>query len=135
MEETEKAYFAGLIDGEGCIACYPHGEIPSLKVSVGMVHAETIHRLKEAFGGTLWVEPSKGNHRAVYRWQVSGTSCGGILEAIKPHVFLKRQHVLIALAFIRTITPGNNQPLTIKELLVRQELSRQLKELNKVGVQ
>lgn len=131
LTEVQKAYLAGVIDGEGSISCGISNQcLPQLFVSVGMLHEALPKILHEAFGGTL---SRVTNHTTStgtnWQWQVNGGSCKGVLEAIKPYAVEKRAQVLLALEFITTIKPRSQrqQKLTAREFVYKHRLAELLR--------
>ena len=62
----EMAYYAGIIDGEGCISYYK-----SLGVSVEGLYPKTLIEMHTVFGGSV-SEIKRANKRRYYRWRIYG---------------------------------------------------------------
>lgn len=132
MEETFKAYIAGIIDGEGCITCGKHATAtPTLVVIVGMCNEEIPQLLYDTFGGTLYpVTPTNERHSPSWNWSVSGNSAKPILEMILPFVRVKKRSVVLALQYCSLIrTNGDARPLADKDILIRNLLAEEIVKL------
>lgn len=132
MEETEKAYWAGIIDGEGSISCgYQNSGIPQLFVAVGMRDELIPRMLYERFEGSIYEVVNKRSRTGLsWQWQVNGASCEKVLEIIQPYIKLKKMEVTLAIAFVATVRPSSNRKtLTDSELLVKIRIADQLRQI------
>lgn len=121
LTELEKAYLAGLFDGEGCISLsrgvssYNDRSYHQLMITVGMANKEGVEMFHREFGGTFTAIEKvhlNPNWSTIYRWQVSsGKDCSKFLEVIGPYLRIKRPLVQLALDFISTIRRGRS-PVT-----------------------
>lgn len=90
--DTELAYVAGLIDGEGCV----HLDVPKgtylARVSVGMTEPALplLISLRQTWGGTLY-QQRKASERwaAAWTWHMTGDRASALLLAIRPFLRLK----------------------------------------------
>ena len=101
------AYAAGLIDGEGCISI-AHRDMKSFsaRIDVGMSSKgmPCLVRLKDHFGGQI----RKTRHKSekweeAHAWALFGKTTVPFLEAILPHLVLKKEQAEYALALQRMI--------------------------------
>ena len=133
MTNEERAYLAGLVDGEGCITCvYGNTGIPQILVAVAMNSEEIIKYLESIFGGVV----THPKEKPVWEWRVNGANCKEILEAIKPYSRVKRRAVNLGLAFVKTMKPRQYQGngLTEDEFLTKCALAEQIRSLTSQGV-
>ena len=84
MTKLDRAYVAGLFDGEGCLSwyrgsprvtitsCYPH-HLKWIKASLG-------------YGSVVVHEKSKNPARQSYRFQAWGSNALRFIAAIRPHL-------------------------------------------------
>ena len=112
--ESDLAYAAGIIDGEGsiCVAYCKQSSMSSVKnygvaVSVGMVDPEVPLWLKSIFGGN--VDTYKGK-RLVYRWKLHARKCADFLEMVSPYMKLKRARSEAAVQLARMARPHRGSP-------------------------
>lgn len=113
ITETDKAYLAGLIDGEGCIvitkSVYERTPTPiySLAVVVSSCDGDVLRYWAEKTGcgkvrtGAL----EHGNSRKSYVWWVSSRQAESLLRCVYPYLMLKREQADIAFKFTETIAP------------------------------
>lgn len=103
MKETDKAYIAGLLDGEAYIGIkkitkpYNGGVNPSYqeRIQVRMVDEQSIKFLSEMFGGNYYKEkPNAKNGRPLYCFQASYTKAVKIITEVLPYLKVKREVAL-----------------------------------------
>jgi len=105
MEDVDRAYAAGIIDGEGCISIHQGGYDKykfrsrgyefSLYTCVGMASYGIIEWLHYNFGGSI----SKTKGKDYWRWNVSAQKCTKFLESILPYLKLKYCQAKLGIAF------------------------------------
>jgi hypothetical protein len=96
-EELKNAYFAGLIDGEGNVASYPHKRkltnkivvIPRPVVKVNMTCHKTISSLAEHFGGYVVVKKVPIKNKPQWEWGVTFNKAIEVLRKIRPYLITK----------------------------------------------
>jgi hypothetical protein len=84
------AWFAGLFEGEGWVACLPAGGIV---VVIGMTDKDVLRRVQTLFGGSLNGPYPRKNERAkpMFVWKVSGIrNAELIFELISPFLGERR---------------------------------------------
>jgi len=127
LSETEKAYIAGLIDGEGSILVTKRIR-PAITVT--NTNKDIIFWLGEKLGGDEHISSrSKGRKRkTVWRW---GTTkilhIKDILENILPYLRIKKRHAELLLQFCNLKI--NGEPDNEKFLIIFEKL----KKLNQKG--
>jgi hypothetical protein len=90
------AYFAGLIDGEGCLsvdkrgAARPNSRVP--RITVNMTNREIIELLHATYGGSFRVlsAPTNPKHKQQWRWRVQHKKAREMLTRIYPHLRVKK---------------------------------------------
>jgi hypothetical protein len=90
--DTNLAYVAGLIDGEGCIHLDTTGNTYKARVSVGMSAPalSLLEDLRAEWGGTLYqMRPATQRWAAAYTWHMTGPPAERLLVAIRPFLRLK----------------------------------------------
>lgn len=127
MSETEWAWLAGFVDGEGCISLSKKGT-PTL--SIGNTDSVVIEVIKELCGvGKISCYPPKNRkHKDYYVFSLHGVdNLYTVLTKITPYLIVKRAHALLMSAFLKDYKAGK---LMWKEL---GEYVEQFKILNKRG--
>lgn len=135
LKEAEKAYFAGLFDGEGYVGAYQNGPNPeALTLTLGLTHEPTVRLLQETFGGGCYVTAVKENCKDFWTWIATDRNTKeGFLKAVQPYVRIKKEAVAVALAFLRTVSITGGTKLTDEELVLRHVLTLRLQALTKRG--
>ncbi len=87
----EMAYYAGIIDGEGCISYYK-----SLGVSVEGLYPKTLIEMHTVFGGSV-SEIKRANKRRYYRWRIYGQDAGRCLQMLLPYLREKKEQAEVGL--------------------------------------
>ena len=139
--EADKAYLAGLIDGEGHIGIttamqQKNGEAwrtHCLIVTVANTHLETLAWVKSLWQGTLVIrQQAKGRLRiGNLRW--SSRQAVGILEDVQPYSRIKAAQIGLALQFARLITdrPHATKYISEDEWDLREELRLAIRQINR----
>lgn len=87
----EMAYYAGILDGEGCISYYK-----SLSVAVEGLYPKTLIDMHTVFGGSV-SEIKRGNKRRYYRWRIYGKEAARCLEMLLPYLREKKEQAELGL--------------------------------------
>lgn len=151
MKQTDLAWAAGIIDGEGCIGIVKDDRralnnkngwnlspMYKLRISVGMSHLETIERLYELFGdGRINGQKcyKKPGHKQVYYWVVNADQAWEIIKLVRPYLITKRKQAEIAEAFYERerLKGGIYNKASSRVLKEREKLHGKMKKLNQRG--
>jgi hypothetical protein len=110
-EKGSLQYFAGLIDGEGCITIKrsaPSGKRRSpsyvFSLCVEMADPRPIQAMCDFFGLTMWHNKSRHlknptKHRPLFVAQIGRRKGIEILQAVLPYLLAKREEAELAIAF------------------------------------
>lgn len=97
-------YIAGFFDGEGSVGIYG-ARTKYLLVQVcqvdNLASRSLLEELAQRWGGSIR-EQSTPTGRGKLNWQVTGAKALPFLQAIEPHVVLKRQQVQVAVEWQST---------------------------------
>ena len=96
LERLTPEWLAGFFDGEGCVSCVRHRGMPSLSVNITQCDQSilTLIGMKYGSGRAPLAKPRRGaRHSQGFVLQFCGKSALPFLEAIAPHVILKRKQV------------------------------------------
>ena len=145
LSETDKAYIAGLCDGEGCLTAFitrkknQYSTIYYIQIIV--VEEEPIQWLKEVTGvGYVFQrDRQKDGWQDLWGWKTCNTPACEVLEQILPYLKIKRRQAEIFLALrdrVRAmrawrVGKGNNIPMPREEWIERQKLIDEIHRLNK----
>lgn len=140
-QETDLAWAAGFIDGEGCIALVKRTQILKgkpyqcfvLSLHVANTDLRTLERLKAMFCGTLYPTNHKNrpNNKPCWTWYVRSALAAAALEKLMPYLFSKREQAELGIASRRYIQ-GNGRPRTPESFSGQQQIFTQLKHLKRV---
>lgn len=108
--DTDIAYLAGLVDGEGCISVKRTSPYRALtgrvnpgyhcSIHVRMVEEAAIAFLRDTLGGWYWLEKTahSKNGRPLYCWQATDREAESVLRTLLPYLRIKRAAAQNALA-------------------------------------
>jgi len=138
LSETDKAYLAGILDGEGCISFGSRaGKYLTVTLQVTNTNFELIKWLIGHLGAGNWYgyAPRVGNRRPCYLWSVAGKRATDIIRQVLPYLVLKRPQaeLTIALPRFKNASPGK-PTMTEKDYAFNGLLLRQMRELNRRGL-
>ena len=100
MDETKKAWVAGLFDGEGCVLTrWPKKREATLEIK--MVHKPSLERLISVVGGNLTRRIKNGGFgkRTQWRWRVSDAQAVAVGKMMLPYLCEKKEQVEALIAF------------------------------------
>lgn len=109
LSVAQRAYLAGLIDGEGSIYIaktkrWRKGTMGyQLRMSIAMTHKPTISWVKKVLdGGFMKTEYQKNqNHLTLYRWLICDDRAVEVLKLVRPYLITKQRNAQIGIEFRR----------------------------------
>lgn len=107
LSDTEAAWFAGLIDGEGCIAWPRRHILHSVRLDVANTNQELMKRVCEVTG-TGRVQAAtrvKDHHTQAFIWHAYGDNARYLLHQILPFLINKKYAAEVALGLIAASEP------------------------------
>jgi len=134
--QTQLAYLAGIVDGEGSLCIYRGGKRPRIDYASRLLVVSTdrvlIDWLLEHFGGLSYTrKPAKEGWKTKYEWIAERSQCIEIAEAILPYLVIKSENARLLIRFQQSfnITP---RPFRIPEevRVFREACYLQMKILN-----
>jgi len=127
LRETDKAYIAGFLDGEGTITCtVKEGRWPSLRVLIYNTDQRVLQWMLAHYDGS--VRPHSGwedGQKRVYAFAPTVPARMRLLKEILPYLKLKRSQAMIGIRMLE-LTHGQG-------LDERRQLAMQLHALNRRG--
>jgi hypothetical protein len=110
--ETELAYFAGYLDGEGC---FIYGNSPAVEISNTYPH--TLVLFKGAFNGAVSLKArGEGRTRTSYRYRVNGSNAIRLCRAVLPFLVEKRKQAELLIKMFDTARSSETFKVMSKEL-------------------
>jgi len=103
MTETDLAYLAGIIDGEGCISVSenPRNGRKYYRLILDVTNTNDIlmQWLEDTFGGIVRTNYARAENRSnLHGWTVSGKQCQELLAMVLPYLIIKKAQAELALA-------------------------------------
>jgi len=139
LSETEKAYFAGIFDGEGHVrlgfASRTNARFDTV-LSIVNTDLDMLLVANRAFGGSISMRPQYKNRKIVGHLQVSGEESTRMAEILEPYSRIKKKQLKIFIEARRHLQLTNSDgtgrkgiKLTTNEILTRREYVERLKSL------
>ena len=133
MNPQEKAYMAGIIDGEGTVTLSrAHAnEMPAPKVSVANNSLQLLNWIKDKAGSGVIIKRTKREpqHGIQYVIDISDNAALTLLAEIKEYLMIKKSHAELLLSRYKAVTPRNGR--YTKELLAKKmQLVAEIRALN-----
>lgn len=139
------AYFAGVLDSDGCIVISKMkpglSRTKNPRYVLGMVVTNTskvlMDWLVENFGGTY--RPRRKvlpHHKTTYTWQKTNGHCVELLKLVAPHLRIKGDRAEVGIALIdgwKTRQCGPGAKTAPEEVARREALWIKMRELNQFG--
>lgn len=136
LSDTQWAYLAGIMDGEGSFSIARGGRKPSyghpkgyvnwqLKISIGNTNENLHEWLLEYVGGAKYLghRSKTDKHKFGYNWQLHGKgNMKAFIEGVLPYLVLKKKQAILALESIAV--EGKNPKLREKQWLQMKALNR-----------
>jgi len=144
VSETDKAYAAGLFDGEGTVgisyrmqAAKSKKETYSVKVSIAMIDQDSILWIVSRFGGHYDTTNRTKGGNVIHRWTLHCRKAADFLEIVCPYLKLKRARAeaaiqLARMARRRGAKKGSEgmQPMTDDEIRLQKPLADFIRAAN-----
>ena len=135
--ETQLAYLAGIIDGEGTfyIGTTNNGRKFNSRIYVVNTNEELIQWLKNIFGGLIYKRISTSNPqwKTRYEWVLDKSAIDTICHLLIPYLIIKKKHAEIMIDFRNSFTKGKRAPISEYILAFRKSCHEQIKILNHRG--
>ena len=150
LSETQRAYLAGLIDGEGCISissgtqqakrgvAFPQFGCKMYISNTNLIILQTVQSWVGEGKITMVRRASsmkEKNWKAVYNWSIYSRIMRQFLPIIFPYLIIKKEQAELALSFLDTVKGrGYGSNLNPEEKRRRFYIVSRLKELNQRGL-
>lgn len=136
--ETDRAYLAGLLDGEGHIGINNFGghRVQAIRIAITNTDIETLKELQGVWGGALTTRRVR-----VPGWKASAdllfaaSTAVEILREVEPYLRIKHDQCQLALRFADTVNPASHRTRRLPEGVkqFRETIRQQMLALNKRG--
>lgn len=137
LTELEKAYLAGIVDGEGSVTVFHQANTGGfqLRVSICSTSRSFIEWLSEKLGKNIFTDTHKyrkgSKVKDLYQVNTHGNEAQDLLRQLLPYMIIKKNHALISLEFPCCTFRGHRY--TREERLQQAICSVRLTEINKKG--
>ena len=131
--ELDKAYAAGLMDGEGGITIFTPNGSYILQVYMGSVTRVLLDFMQERWGGSVSQQKKKtsaGN--TMYRWCIYSNKAVAVLEDVADYLLVKKERALFGVEFQKHINECNFRRIPDEERATRREYKEKMTQLNKL---
>jgi hypothetical protein len=139
LDILERAYLAGLFDGEGTVSVTWYLYKPlkryyaRIRVRIGMCHKETIQRVKDVVGqGTVYHRKPDDNRMTINVWTIADRQAGKFLDDIIPFLVTKKEQAKVALDYINLVALQQNQRLHMPERRYKELTDKDWKDRAKL---
>ncbi len=136
ITEVDKAYIAGLLDGEGNIHISHCGSNKrgSMYAVVSNTNREVLEWCKERYTGSIRTQKKKENtQKTLFQWQTTSRKALHLLQDILPYLHIKREQATTAIEFQKTLSSNNFSIVPHHIRLKRLQLETKLRLLNYRG--
>lgn len=97
MKDTEWAYLAGIIDGEGCITSYRNTSGSYyIRIRVAQRNPAIINWLMTTVGGRSWASHKRCFDKPGYTWGIECGKARPVIKGIYPYLTLKKKQAEVA---------------------------------------
>jgi hypothetical protein len=132
LDELEKAYLAGIVDGEGTVTLMRHrkNQTPTPNVSVANNNRELLEWIKsKAQGMILSKKKRKPHHNDSYTWCVRQDRAIRFLESIRKYLIIKKPQADLIIGEYKSVThrAGKYTPEMLEK---KMRLVAKIRELN-----
>lgn len=131
MKSTERAYLAGYIDADGCIAVNTGGrKSTNISISVRLTtHCEPLaQELDLRYGGTL-SQSKTPQGDFIWTWAIGGKSATEFLNDVFPYLRYKKRQAELALDLISTLGRVGVR-VSLETKIYRSQLALEICRLN-----
>ena len=141
MKEVDRAYLAGLFDGEGCVcpyyARYKNGSCVVQRITITNTDKELLQSLQCELGfGKLRLRTKQEGRKESWSLEFCASrEVKAFIDCVMPYARLKKLHLMLSLQMVETTKygRGRGQRVSDEERKTRELCMGLLKELNRRG--
>lgn len=141
ISETDRAYLAGILDGEGCIRLANRGKYVTPSVQVANTKYELMLWLQERYGGSIYQlkDSRDSNRKQSWSWNIAGQKALTVIRDARPYLVLKTEQADIVLETKRHCAVRDESgrlvaTMTDADFAYNRLMMDRIAELNKRGV-
>lgn len=145
MTETEKAYIAGFLDGDGCISLAKNNPTHPLGSWMPVIYFINTNkpgllRVKALLNLTGWIYKTEypySNRKTCYKLMYQANNARAIISLLLPFLFLKRRVAECVLGYPRrqsiSLGYGKGSKSNMKVFKQQRKIVAEVRKLNKRG--
>jgi hypothetical protein len=141
VKDTDLAWCAGIIDGEGTITFKANNTERNLSIiptiMFTMTHRETVEHFKSIVRtGTVFSQgfPQSPNHKEKFVWLSANTTTAiFVIKLIEPYLITKKKQAQLVLEYAAKCLTNKGEKITLEVKALRLVLLEEMKELNRKG--
>lgn len=146
IPETDKAYVAGFVDGEGTITItrqsaktFGGNENFYTSLEISNTNLEILEWIQSLYGGTLKTSQNHkhGNRKISYVLYWYSEKARPVLVSIYPYLRIKKEHATLSLEFMNLLKrqgAGKGRKVSLDDVSERDDYCQEIQYLNKRGV-
>lgn len=135
MTNEEKAWFAGIVDGEGCLTCGHRSDNRGIRLtlSLEMTHKPTIDKIKSWYPNMGYYRRVRKTGKTGWRIELRNKQAVPVVEMLYSYLVTKKEEANVWLILADTVTSGGpNHKVSEETKQKRTELMSQLSALKRV---
>lgn len=142
MTEPQVAYFAGLLDGEGCISLAHRRQYITPTLQIANTCRELLKWVQHWFTGGIYEirNSRKDNRKQSYVWSIAGQKAQRAIKLALPYLLVKRRQAELVLGikrFAAIHVPGHKgrvvSVMTPQDFALNASIVTQIRQLNMRG--
>ena len=135
LKETDKAYMAGIIDGEGTFNAHTvnGGKQWCIQVHVTSVDMVLLEHCKVLYGGSTGKARRPGTNLGnlpIFRWDLCGEAAGKLAVDLLPYLKIKHKQAEALVESRNTITPNDGSRTDPIDMRLRDICARVIRQNN-----
>ncbi len=102
LSVEERAYIAGLFDGEGCITGHITNGSHFFKITISMSNKEVLEWVHGKLGnrGSFWIQKKRPNRKVMYSLGLGEIDGGELLEFLYPYLIVKKNEASLFITYV-----------------------------------
>jgi hypothetical protein len=140
LPELERSYFAGIVDGEGCISLARREKYITITLQITNTNRPLLEWIQTRFSGGIYpVKDKRPTRKQSWLWSVAGAKALRAISEAYPYLLIKLPQAKIVLSLPRQYAAERDRRgrimgrLTTEDVLANEALITQIRQLNRRG--